>query len=170
MPHGLLPIAAADAAPGLTEPQAVVEAFLAALMATDLDAALELVDDDLVYTNVGLPTIYGRDRLAKAFAGMEKAFAGMERPAIGFEAYLHAISADGPVVLTERTDVITWGRFRAQFWVCGRFDVHDGKITLWRDAFDFVDLARGNVRGLLGMVVPSLRPKAPATRDAAPGR
>lgn len=163
MPHGLLPIAAADAAPGLTEPQAVVEAFLAALMATDLDAALELVDDDLVYTNVGLPTISGRDGLAKAFAGME-------RPSIGFEAYLHAISADGPVVLTERTDVITWGRFRAQFWVCGRFDVHDGKITLWRDAFDFVDVSRGSVRGLVGMVVPSLRPKAPATKDAAPGR
>jgi hypothetical protein len=35
MPHGLLPIAAEDAAPNLVEPQAVVEAFLAALMASD---------------------------------------------------------------------------------------------------------------------------------------
>ena len=163
MPHGLLPIAAADAAPGLTDPQAVVEAFLAALMASDLDAALELVADDLVYVNVGLPTIHGRDRLAKAFAAME-------RPTIGFEAYLHAIAADGPVVLTERTDVIQWGRFRAQFWVCGRFDVHDGKITLWRDAFDFVDIVRGNLRALAALAVPSLRPQAPAGRDAAPGR
>ena len=71
MPHGLLPIAAADAAPGLTDPQAVVEAFLAALMASDLEAALELVDDDLVYVNVGLPTIHGRAQLAKAFAGYD---------------------------------------------------------------------------------------------------
>jgi limonene-1,2-epoxide hydrolase len=163
MPHGLLPIAAADAAPNLTDPQGVVEAFLAALMVSDLDAALELVADDLVYVNVGLPTIYGRERLAKAFGAME-------RPTIGFEAYLHAISADGPVVLTERTDVIRWGRFRAQFWVCGRFDVHDGKITLWRDAFDFVDILRGNVRGLVGMALPSFKPKAPTGRDAAPGR
>lgn len=163
MPHGLLPIAAADAAPGLTDPQAVVEAFLAALAASDLDAALELVADDLVYVNVGLPTIHGRDRLARAFAAME-------RPTIGFEAYLHAISADGPVVLTERTDVIVWGRFRAQFWVCGRFDVHDGKITLWRDAFDFVDILRGNLRGLAALVVPSLKPEPPVGRDAAPGR
>lgn len=163
MPHGLLPIAAADAAPGLTDPQAVVEAFLAALMASDLEAALELVDDDLVYVNVGLPTIHGRAQLAKAFAAME-------RPTISFEAYLHAISADGPVVLTERTDVIVWGRFRAQFWVCGRFDVHDGRITLWRDAFDFVDIVRGNVRGLVGMALPRFKPRAPKDRDSAPGR
>jgi limonene-1,2-epoxide hydrolase len=163
MPHGLLPIAAEDAAPNLVEPQAVVEAFLAALMASDLDAALELVADDLVYVNVGLPTIYGRARLAKAFAAME-------RPSIGFEAYLHAISSDGPVVLTERTDVLVFGRFRAQFWVCGRFDVRDGKITLWRDAFDFVDILRGNVRGLVGMVAPALAPKPPTGRGDAPGR
>ncbi len=122
MPHGLLPIAAADAAPDLSEPQAVVEAFLAALMASDLDAALDLVDEDLVYVNVGLPTIRGR-------AGLAKAFAAMDRPTVGFEAYLHAITADGPVVLTERTDVLILRGFRAQFWVCGRFDVHDGKIT-----------------------------------------
>ncbi len=163
MPHGLLPIAAADAAPDLTDPQAVVEAFLAALAASDLDAALELVADDLEYVNVGLPAIHGRERLARAFAVME-------RPTIGFEAYLHAISADGPVVLTERTDVIVWGRFRAQFWVCGRFDVHDGKITLWRDAFDFVDLLRGNLRALAAIAVPSLKPEPPAGRDTAPGR
>ena len=163
MPIGLLPTPAADAATPLTEPQAVVEAFLAALAASDLEAALDLVDDDLVYVNVGLPTIRGRQALARAFGALE-------RPTIGFEAYLHAITAEGPIVLTERTDVIAWGRFRAQFWVCGRFDVHDGKITLWRDAFDFVDILRGNVRGLLGLAIPSLRPKAPTSRDAAPGR
>ena len=72
MPHGLLPIAAADAAPDLSEPQAVVEAFLAALMASDLDAALDLVDEDLVYVNVGLPTIRGRAGLAKAFQADER--------------------------------------------------------------------------------------------------
>ena len=163
MPHGLLPIAAADAAPGLTDPQGVVEAFLAALMASDLEAALELVDDDLVYVNVGLPTIHGRERLAKAFAAME-------RPTIGFEAYLHAISADGPVVLTERTDVLVFGSLRAQFWVWGRFEVRDGHITLWRDSFDFWDLLRANVRGFIGALVPSLAPKAPTSRDTPPGQ
>ena len=130
---------------------------------SDLEAALELVDEDLVYTNVGLPTIHGRHRLAKAFAVLE-------RPEAGFEVYLHAITAEDAVVLTERTDVIVWGPLRAQFWVCGRFDVHDGKITLWRDAFDFVDILRGVARGLVGIVLPSVRPQAPTSLDDPPGR
>ena len=54
--------------------------------------------------------------------------------------------------------------------MCGRFDVHDGKISLWRDAFDFVDIARASVRGLAGMAIPSLRPKAPTGKGSAPGR
>ena len=163
MPIGLLPTSAPDDLAEVTDPQAVVEAFLHALSVPDLSRALDLVADDLVYTNVGLPTIHGRARLAKLFGGLE-------RPGAGFEVYLHAITAEGPIVLTERTDVIVVGSFRAQFWVCGRFDVHDGKITLWRDAFDFVDIVRGLVRGAVGLLVPSLRPRAPRSLADAPGR
>lgn len=162
MPTGLLPTAAHDAAP-LTDPQAVVEAFLAALAALDLDAAMALVADDITYVNVGLPAMRSRQRVAKALHVFQ-------RPSAGFEVYVHAIAAEGPVVLTERTDVLQFGRFRGQFWVCGRFDVHDGQITLWRDAFDFLDIARGTVRGLAAMVVPALGPKTPSGPTAAPGR
>jgi limonene-1,2-epoxide hydrolase len=146
----------------LSDPQAVAEGFLAALAASDLDAAMAYLADDIVYTNVGFPTMRGRDRVASAL-GM------LARPAASFEVYLHSISADGPVVLTERTDVIVWGAFRAQFWVWGRFDVHDGRITLWRDSFDFLDVARSIVRGLVGIVMPAFRPAPPGTQDA-PGR
>ena len=163
MPTGLLPTAGPETGVPPTDPQEVAEAFLAALAESDLEGALELVDEDLVYTNVGLPTIHGRHRLAKAFAVLE-------RPEAGFEVYLHAITAEDAVVLTERTDIIVWGPLRAQFWVCGRFDVHDGKITLWRDAFDFVDILRGVARGLVGIVLPSVRPQAPRTLDDPPGR
>ncbi len=162
MPTGLLPTAAdPDARP--TDPQAVAEAFLEALAASDLDRAMSFLADDVEYTNVGLPSIRGRDRVAKALGGLD-------RPIAGFEVYLHAISADGPVVLTERTDVILLGGFRSQFWVWGRFDVHDGRITLWRDSFDFVDIVRGSLRGLVGILVPSMRPAPPIGADAAPGR
>ena len=82
---------------------------------------------------------------------------------------MHAISSDGRRVLTERTDVIAIGRFRAQFWVWGRFDVDNGVITLWRDSFDFVDVTRGMLRGVLGVLAPSLRPAMPAAEDS-PGR
>jgi limonene-1,2-epoxide hydrolase len=39
------------------------------------------------------------------------------------------------------------------FWVCGTFEVRDGRITLWRDRFDYADLTwaflRGTAAGLL---------------------
>ena len=161
MPTGLLPNAdPPDAA--ATDPQAVAEAFMEALAAPDLDRAMSYLADDVVYTNVGLPTIRGRDRVAKVLGGLD-------RPSSAFEVYLHSISAEGPVVLTERTDVIVLGAFRAQFWVWGRFDVHDGRITLWRDSFDFLDMTRATVRGMLAMAFPGLRPTAPGPGDA-PGR
>ena len=146
-----------------TAPQAVVEAFLDALADPDLERAAELLADDVVYSNVGLPTIVGREKVVRALSVMD-------RPTASFEVYMHAISANGPTVLTERTDVLSLGRFRSQFWVTGRFDVHDGLITLWRDSFDFLDLVRAAFRGLGGMAVPRWRPDPPAGPDARPGR
>ena len=163
MPHELLPSVPADDTTDADSPQAVVEAFLAALAAGDTEAAAGLVDDDIDYVNVGLPAIRGRTE-------MNRVFALLDRPGSGFEVYLHAISADGPVVLTERTDAILIGPLRLQFWVCGRFDVHDGRITLWRDAFDFLDILRGTVRGVVALAMPSLLPAPPHGEDVAPGR
>lgn len=163
MPNGLLPTAAGVDVGAPTEPQAVAEAFMAKLAEGDVLGASTFLADDVRYVNVGFPALLGRHRVADALSMLE-------RPAAGFEVYLHAISADGPVVLTERTDVISYGRFRSQFWVWGRFEVHDGLITLWRDSFDFVDITRSLVRGLAGAAVPSLRPSAPTSRDDPPGR
>jgi limonene-1,2-epoxide hydrolase len=66
-------------------------------------------------------------------------------------------------VLTERTDVLKLGRLRVQLWVCGRFDVRDGQIVLWRDYFDYLTLAVATIRGLLGTVFPAIRAKPPST-------
>jgi limonene-1,2-epoxide hydrolase len=163
MPSGLLPLAAPNDAAALDSPEAVVEAFLAAMAAGDAAGAAALIADDILYVNMGLPAIRGR-------AEVEKVLALLDRPEAGFEVYLHSISSDGPVVLTERTDVLLIGRLRLQFWVWGRFDVHDGKITLWRDSFDFLDMAKATVRGLLALAVPALQPAPPTGADAVPGR
>lgn len=157
------PLDTSAGAVAVEDPIAVVEGFLAAMAAGDAAGAAALIDDDILYVNVGLPKIRGRREV-------EKVLHGLDRPSIGFEVYLHAISAEGNVVLTERTDVLRFGKVRAQFWVWGRFEVVDGRITLWRDSFDFLDLLRANVRGIAGVVVPSLRPKPPATRETPPGR
>jgi limonene-1,2-epoxide hydrolase len=54
---------------------------------------------------------------------------------------------------------LIFGPLRLQFWVCGVFEVHGGKITLWRDYFDLFDVCvKAPLRGLAGIFVPSLRP------------
>ena len=114
-----------------------------------LDTAGAALADDLVYQNVGLPTIHGRKRTMKLFSSLGGATA--------FEVKIHRIAADGAAVLTERSDALIFGPLRLQFWVCGVFEVHDGQITLWRDYFDFFDMFKATLRGLAGLVLPSLR-------------
>jgi limonene-1,2-epoxide hydrolase len=118
----------------------VVMAFLEALERLDIDEAVALLDDAVVYQNVPFPAARGRAAVAKQL----ESFA---RYGSGFEVEFHNIAANGPIVLTERTDVIAVGPVRGDFWVCGTFEVHDGKITLWRDRFDFVDVTLAFVRG-----------------------
>ena len=128
-----------------------VEVLLASLQAADTDGAGAVLDDNLVYQNVGLPTIRGRARAMKLFRAMEGR--------AGFEVKTHRIAVNGSSVLTERTDALIFGPVRLQFWVCGVFEVNDGRITLWRDYFDVWDMTKALVRGLAGAVVPALRPR-----------
>lgn len=126
-----------------------VEGFLNAMQDADYGAAEAALDDNLVYENVGLPTIRGRARAMRLFRRMEGR--------AGFEVKIHRVAADGAAVLTERTDALIFGPLRLQFWVCGVFEVHNGRITLWRDYFDFFDMFKATLRGLAALVVPSLK-------------
>ena len=112
----------------------VVEGFLAALERLDIEAAMALCHADVTYQNVPLPP-------ARGAAATEKQLRFLTKYASGFQAVTHTIAAnDDGVVLTERTDVIEIGRFKPAFWVCGRFDVRDGKIVAWRDYFDYAEV------------------------------
>ena len=131
-------------------PARVVRRFLEALAAADVDTAVDLVADDIVYQNVSLPTIHGKRRIERG------AQACVER-GLHFDVRIHRIAESGSTVLTERTDAISWGAFRSQFWVCGTFEVSDGKVTLWRDYFDWGAITAATLRGAIATVVPSLR-------------
>jgi len=133
-------------------PAHIVEAFLYALRDKDWNTFASAADDNIVYHNVGTPIIKGRDRTVKFLQRM------FDRPSAGFDVKIHRIAAEGSSVLTERTDVMVFGPFRMHFWICGVFEVHNGKITLWRDYFDNLDMLKGALRGLAGIVVPSLKP------------
>jgi len=128
-----------------------VQAFLVALAEEDFDTVESLAAADLVWQNVGLPSIRGRARIM----GLLRRGEGK----LGFAVKFHNIAADSSTVLTERTDAIIIGPLRLQFWVCGRFEVRDGQVTLWRDYFDFFEImVKAPLRAVAGMVFPSVRP------------
>jgi limonene-1,2-epoxide hydrolase len=126
-----------------------VEGFLNALQEEDYEAVDAALADDLVYENVGLSRIRGGRRTAKMLSRMEGR--------VSFEVKIHRIAGDGAAVLTERTDALIFGPLRIQFWACGIFEVHDGRITLWRDYVDVYDMLKGFVRGLAALIIPSLK-------------
>jgi limonene-1,2-epoxide hydrolase len=126
-----------------------VETFLYALQDEDFDTADRQLADHIEWQNVGFPTIRGRERII----GLMRRGEGR----MGFEVKIHRIAAEGNAVLTERTDAVVIGPLRVQFWVCGVFEVHAGRITLWRDYFDTFDVVKATVRGIAATVFPSLR-------------
>jgi limonene-1,2-epoxide hydrolase len=138
-----------------SSPVLVVERFMEFLRRGELDEAVALLALDVRYENVGLPTIHGRERVRRLFG---RAY----DDGAGFDVVIHTICADGASVLTERTDFLTFRKLHIRLWVCGRFDVRDGQIVLWRDYFDFIDFNKGLVRGLLGVRLPKLRAKLPS--------
>jgi limonene-1,2-epoxide hydrolase len=128
-----------------------VEGFLNAMQEEDFDTVDAALADDLVYENVGLSRIRGGRRTAKMLSRMQGR--------IGFEVKIHRIAADGAAVLTERTDALIVGPLRIQFWACGIFEVHNGRITLWRDYVDVFDMLKGFLRGLVALAIPPLKPR-----------
>ena len=123
-----------------------VRAFLRSLEDRNLNRALEMVSAEVVYQNVPLPPARGAREFEKQMRVFEKL---VDR----FEAQIHHIAADGPFVLTERTDVLERGGLKLAFWVCGTFEVRDGRIVLWRDYFDWAALSVAFLRGLPRMAI-----------------
>lgn len=107
---------------------------------------MSLLDERVVWHNVGLPKVRGHSNVGRFMATLAK-------PAFGFDVIVHNIAADGDVVLTERTDVLIWRRLRIEFWVCGTFELRDGRVAVWRDYFDNVDFLKGFVRGAFRAVL-----------------
>ena len=119
-------------APPIT-PIEVVETFLRSLEKGDRDGAFALLADDVVYQNVPFPPDRGKDAVMRTFARFEKVMTG-------FKVEMKNIAANGDVVLTERVDILTGPLLHLDIWVCGTFEVKNGRITLWRDYFDLAEV------------------------------
>ncbi|GAA1456019.1 limonene-1,2-epoxide hydrolase family protein [Williamsia maris] len=126
--------------------------FLTAMAAGDSAAAIALLHPDLVYTNVGWPTL--------RHAGTVKVLRGLDGP-VGFGVRFLNVSADGDTVLTERIDELSLGRLHWQFWVCGRFEIRDGLVVGWRDYFDHLHAAAKLIPALAAVAIPSIQRPLP---------
>ncbi len=130
-----------------SQPIDIVQAFLGALEAKEFERAVGYLADDVVYQNVPLPADHGKPAVIRTL----KSF---ERLVTGFEVKMVNIAARDGVVLTERIDILKGPLVHMDLWVCGTFEVKNGKITLWRDYFDLATaaakLVTGPFRKLLG--------------------
>ncbi|HEX7305937.1 limonene-1,2-epoxide hydrolase family protein [Lentzea sp.] len=125
----------------MTDPREVVLALLRATESCDPGEVVRHMADDVVWQNVPLPPARGRASVAKQLHAMHKVVHEVE-------VRVHNIAVNGDVVLTERTDVIGRGAWRAEFWVCGTFVVRDGKVVLWRDYYDNATFLFACLKGL----------------------
>jgi limonene-1,2-epoxide hydrolase len=115
--------------PDATDPLEVVRAFCDAWSEFDLETIMGFFSDDAVYHNIPIDPVAGSD----AIRATVEMFTAAARH-IEFRV-LHAV-AEGPVVLTERLDVFELPGATIELPVMGTFEVHDGRITAWRDYFD----------------------------------
>ncbi|MGF6883184.1 limonene-1,2-epoxide hydrolase [Nocardia sp. GAS34] len=126
-----------------------VREFFAALEMGAVDEALDLLDPDIVWKNTSLPDVRGLGRVGGLLRGLN-------RDSFGFRADIHHIAmesdgrpvSEGDTVLTERTDYLRAGPVEIAFWVCGTFELVDGRITLWHDHFSWENFVRGTAAGL----------------------
>jgi limonene-1,2-epoxide hydrolase len=107
----------------------VVRDFCAAIERKDLAAVEALLDEQVVYHNIGSEPAVGREA---SLAAVKFQF-DMFDP-IAFR--IRNLAADGETVLTERVDEITANGVMAPVPVMGTFEVRAGRIVQWRDYFD----------------------------------
>ena len=113
----------------MASPADVVREFCSAIGRKDRAAVESLLDDNVLYHNVGSEPAVGRDA---ALAAVEFQF-DMFDP---IEFRIRSLAAAGDTVLTERVDVITANGITAPVPVMGTFETRDGRIVAWRDYFD----------------------------------
>jgi limonene-1,2-epoxide hydrolase len=111
----------------------IVDEFMARIVRMDLDGACELVSDEIEYDNVPMGKVYGPEGI--------KGFLGPMVDALdAVDWVIHRQTASDSLVLNERTDRFGKDGKWMELPVAGVFEVHDGRITLWRDYFDMTTM------------------------------
>lgn len=113
----------------MTSPADVVRQFCSGVYRKDLASIEALLDEKVVYHNIGSEPAVG----CEATLGALKFQFDMFDP---IEFRILNLAVDGDIVLTERVDLVTANSIAAPVPVMGAFEVRDGRIVAWRDYFD----------------------------------
>lgn len=106
----------------------VVLDFIDAWNRMDWDAVVAALAEDVVYHNIPMEKIEGREAAAAFITGMQPVSVFWE---------MISIAENGNKVLTERVDNFDLpdGK-KISLPVMGTFEIEDGQIKAWRDYFD----------------------------------
>jgi limonene-1,2-epoxide hydrolase len=117
-------------------PIEIVDAFIAAIEAKDIDAAVALTADDVSYENMPIDPVVGHDELATTLHGYLDTAGEVDWRIV--EQW-----AVDRTVINERVDRFQIGDGWLELPVAGIFKIDDdGKIALWRDYFDLASYMR----------------------------
>lgn len=111
--------------------QAIVIEFCAAWDRSDSEAVLSYLTPDIVYQNVPLPKMHGKEEAGKFLLPLLKMAQKIE-----FRLLSIAVSPAGDEVLTERVDRLHFSKGVVDIPLMGFFKVRQGKIAEWRDYAD----------------------------------
>jgi limonene-1,2-epoxide hydrolase len=112
------------------QPIETVKAFMKAMEPLDYDTALQFVADDCAYTN---PPPIG---MVTGPAGVRAVLEPFFAPTLENEFRILRELASGSLVMLERLDRHRLADKWVELPVTGVYEVHDGRITYWRDYFD----------------------------------
>jgi limonene-1,2-epoxide hydrolase len=117
------------------DPEPVVRALCAAIEQRCVEAVAPLLEQGVVYHNVPLSPVIGR---AAVLADLARQFAAYDSLVFRIEH----LAAVGPVVLTERVDLLGRDGVVIEMPVMGVFEIATGQIAAWRDYFDLGQFQR----------------------------
>jgi limonene-1,2-epoxide hydrolase len=132
-----------------TSSETTVRTLLEHLAAHEVDAAIALLADDVEWRNSGLPTLHGER--------VRSTLRDLVRRGVTFEVRFHHVATEGDVVLTDRTDVLGYAGWTSEFRVRGTFEVRDGRVAVWDDAFSWFEAAGSAVAGVANLALQALR-------------
>ena len=110
-------------------PAELVTSFIEAIERKDVDAATQLLTEDVSYENVPIEPIVGPAAVAQTLQGFLA-------PATEVDWQILRQTQHGELVINERLDRFKIGDGWLELPVAGFFEITDGKISRWRDYFD----------------------------------